>query len=601
MSDELSTVEKAVEDVLIDLMAERVMSERRMSAGVQASSTGGIQASPSTAHGAGPSRTTTETRTKHRDDIANAKLIPRILPTYIPPLSGGINHDSVPRDFEYTLITAYLPKGVHAVRADQDKLAALKFSDFNLGDRKVYSMLSPHKYLTKMKGKNSKIVPQSWTQNLAQSTLLNVMKIPHFGRHQEVNACIKLLLSCYHRGYLWLNRCITVDPTLINRITGLSMQGPDPQEFYPGKTSDRALAQKIKETYGDVEKGTRGYKVASIQSGTVHLSCQLIAGKLVHKNRPTQVTRFMVDLAGKCAEGLQMNWAQYLVNQLEIDCREAQDQGYDFHFSWLLILITFIAWELPEGATFPDIEPFEPLAAKFCTLWYSSDMRKQWQCNVVFHAYYNQLKIAIQSTPRITPNTLYRFRPLMKFSVDHHFTYITTRADEHKQQLQSYYKLTEDDLEEITKEWSADLLVPVDPAEMSDVDSPETMPDTPGPSKTKKNDEVHDVHSTSVETSSTSPEQGDDGGELGGMKVEQNKGKVTPPRDEEDPTKKRKVTPPKPSSRKKSRATRATFKTTLTSDDFDFLVAALNDASLEITEKKEAKQEEVFSRIKGEL
>jgi hypothetical protein len=71
--------------------------------------------------------------------------------------------------------------------------------------------------------------------DLAQSTLLNVMKIPHFRRHQEVNACVKLLLSCYHGGYLWLDHRITVDPTLIHRITGLSMQGPDPQDFYPGK------------------------------------------------------------------------------------------------------------------------------------------------------------------------------------------------------------------------------------------------------------------------------------------------------------------------------------------------------------------------------
>jgi hypothetical protein len=34
---------------------------------------------------------------------------------------------------------------------------------------------------------------------------------------------------------------------------------------------------------------------------------------------------------------------------------------------------------------------------------------------------------------------------------------------------------------------------------------------------------------------------------------------------------------------------------------FDFLVTALNDASLDIVEKQEVKQEEVFSRIKGEL
>jgi hypothetical protein len=85
------------------------------------------------------------------------------------------------------------------------------------------------------------------------------------------------------------------------------MQGLDPQDFYPGKAIDRALAQKIKDTYGDVEKGTRGYKVASIHNGAVHLACQLISGKLVRKNRPMQVTRFLVDLMRKCVEGLQMN------------------------------------------------------------------------------------------------------------------------------------------------------------------------------------------------------------------------------------------------------------------------------------------------------
>jgi hypothetical protein len=43
------------------------------------------------------------------------------------------------------------------------------------------------------------------------------------------------------------------------------------------------------------------------------------------------------------------------------------------------------------------------------------------------------------------------------------------------------------------------------------------------------------------------------------------------------------------------------FKTALTTNDFDFLVAVLNDASLEIAKNQEAKQEEVFNQIKGEL
>jgi hypothetical protein len=103
-----------VKDVLIDLMTERVMS---MSMGVQASSMRGVQASSSTAHGSRPSQVITEKRTKYRYDIENVKLIPTILPNYIPPLAGAVIRDSVPRDFDYTMLIAYLPKGIHIVRA----------------------------------------------------------------------------------------------------------------------------------------------------------------------------------------------------------------------------------------------------------------------------------------------------------------------------------------------------------------------------------------------------------------------------------------------------------------------------------------------------
>jgi hypothetical protein len=171
----------------------------------------------------------------------------------------------------------------------------------------------------KTTGKKSCIVSQPWIKKLTQSTIFNVMKIPHFGRHHEVNACVKILLSCYHGGYMWLNRHVTMDLALIHLITGLSMQGLDPQQFYPGKASYHSLAQCIKEYYGDVDKGKRGYKVASIQDGAVRLACHLIAGKIIKKNHPTQVTVFVVDLTGKCVEGMQMNWASYLVNELEKD------------------------------------------------------------------------------------------------------------------------------------------------------------------------------------------------------------------------------------------------------------------------------------------
>jgi hypothetical protein len=92
---------------------------------------------------------------------------------------------------------------------------------------------------------------------------------------------------------------------------------------------------------------------------------------------------------------MQMNWVNYLVNELEKDFCEAHDLGYEFHYSWLIILISFVTWKIPEGATFPEIKPSELLVARFSTLWYTNDMMKQWQSNVVFHAYYQQLKVTI--------------------------------------------------------------------------------------------------------------------------------------------------------------------------------------------------------------
>jgi hypothetical protein len=105
------------------------------------------------------------------------------MPDYIPPLAGAVSHDSFPRDFDYTLITVYLSKGIHVVGPQLGKVMMLKISDFNLGDHKNYGILTPHKYLTKKKGNNSKIIPQPWTMDIAMSAILNVMKIPHFDRH----------------------------------------------------------------------------------------------------------------------------------------------------------------------------------------------------------------------------------------------------------------------------------------------------------------------------------------------------------------------------------------------------------------------------------
>jgi hypothetical protein len=110
MLSERSAVEKSMEEIRIDLLAEKFISSV-----VQASSMQGLQESPSTGRRSRPSKTMKEKRSKHHEDLANAKLISSVLLNYIPPLAGTVSHKSISCDFKYMLITAYLPKGIHVV------------------------------------------------------------------------------------------------------------------------------------------------------------------------------------------------------------------------------------------------------------------------------------------------------------------------------------------------------------------------------------------------------------------------------------------------------------------------------------------------------
>jgi hypothetical protein len=81
MSGEKTKLENSIEEVLKKFMDDRAMSE-----GVQALSTRGLQASPSTGRRSGRTNPVTEKQSKHRDDLANAKQIlvdlTRLYPTF---------------------------------------------------------------------------------------------------------------------------------------------------------------------------------------------------------------------------------------------------------------------------------------------------------------------------------------------------------------------------------------------------------------------------------------------------------------------------------------------------------------------------------------
>jgi hypothetical protein len=187
-------------------------------------------------------------------------------------------------------------------------------------------------------------------------------------------------------------------------------------------------------------------------------------------------------------------------------------------------------------------------------------------------------------------------------------------ADESKEELQSYYKITEEDLEEITKEWPTEYLIPIDQVELSDpelIGNPVVTReeyDAPNSSRKKKKEEVQQLDNVSEETASDSPGGGGgdevDKEEKEGEEDKKKQGEVTPPQnppDDADPLKKRKVSPMKPTSRKKSKASKPKLQTVLMVDDFDFIIAAVSDASEDILQRTEEKQEAMYDRIETEL
>jgi hypothetical protein len=207
--------------------------------------------------------------------------------------------------------------------------------------------------------------------------------------------------------------------------------------------------------------------------------------------------------------------------------------------------------------------------------------------NAIFHTYYLYLKRAIESFPWMTPNSLDNFRSLMKFYVDRHFIYIIARTYENKE-----------DLEEITKEWPVEFLIPIAKAELSNPNLIGSLVVTheeynaPNSSKRNKNKDVQELRSDSEETVLDSPGRGggdevdkEEKEEKAREEDKQEQGEVAPPwnpLDDIDPMKKRKVSPMKPTSQKKSKAINPKLQTILTIDDFNFIIAVVLDASQDI-------------------
>jgi hypothetical protein len=144
-------------------------------------------------------------------------------------------------------------------------------------------------------------------------------------------------------------------------------------------------------------RGVHGLDVPSICNPTIQIATQMLACKMLWKCRKDQVPVGVIVATEKCVEGTTMSWAPFLLNQFLLDYIEAQDKGMEFHYPWLLILISFIAWGEPEDTQFLGMRGKPCIATKYHNLWFSTNKRRQMDNNIEFFLYAEMIQHCIET------------------------------------------------------------------------------------------------------------------------------------------------------------------------------------------------------------
>lgn len=117
---------------------------------------------------------------------------------------------------------------------------------------------------------------------------------------------VKVLLSCVHKGHLCLDHRVNITIDLIHQITGLSKTRADPAVHFVGKDQDKKLVTRLIKKY-NITRGGQAYDVALIEDKPLWFTIQLLAGRVLQKCRPNQVSGPAIELADTARDGIQYN------------------------------------------------------------------------------------------------------------------------------------------------------------------------------------------------------------------------------------------------------------------------------------------------------
>jgi hypothetical protein len=123
----------------------------------------------------------------------------------------------------------YLPDAIIIVDDMLVKVPKIRYVDHDVRDAAKFPELAKENYLinTGEVGPLGKPIlePAQWITRFYNSSIMNLLDIPHFGRDKNVGLCVKQLVSCVHGGILWMERPVQIGVALISKITRLPTVG----------------------------------------------------------------------------------------------------------------------------------------------------------------------------------------------------------------------------------------------------------------------------------------------------------------------------------------------------------------------------------------
>jgi hypothetical protein len=157
------------------------------------------------------------------------------------------------------------------------------------------------------------------------------------------------------------------------------------------------------------------------------MGAKIMACKLLRKCRKEEVSTGVVVVAAQCTEGTKVSWAPYLLNLFMDDCKDAQDLGTKFHYSWLLMLIDIMGWKEP-NYTFFATKPKPNIGERYLSLGVTSDAKNMKTNTTLFEVYLRDLQDTITNLWRITPQTVAYYRDIANFKATRNARWIGGRT-----------------------------------------------------------------------------------------------------------------------------------------------------------------------------